>query len=67
MDVVVKDGKLTADQKDAMLEGYTRMEHRQIFALLTPEQQRDVHQRIHAYKAAQAAEQAAKKKQSPPN
>jgi hypothetical protein len=57
--VVAKDEKLTADQKDAMLLGYTRMEYGRIYKVLSPEQQRQVRQRIHA---RQAADQAAKKK-----
>ena len=62
MDDVVKDKKLTADQRDAMLEGYVRMERGQVFNLLTPEQQKEVRERI---RARRVAEQEAKK-QSPP-
>jgi Spy/CpxP family protein refolding chaperone len=63
--VVAKDEKLTADQKDAMLLGYTRMEYGRIYKVLSPEQQRQVRQRI---SARRAAHQAAKKKQpSQPN
>jgi Spy/CpxP family protein refolding chaperone len=62
MDVVVKDEKLTADQRNAMLEGYARMERGQVFNLLTREQQKEVRERI---RARRAAEQEAKK-QSPP-
>ena len=58
--VVAKDDKLTADQKDAMLLGYTRMEYGRIYKVLSPEQQRQVRQRI---SARRAADQAAKKKQ----
>jgi Spy/CpxP family protein refolding chaperone len=61
-DVVVKDEKLTADQKEAMLEGYVRMERDQVYNVLTPEQQKEVRQKI---QARRAAEQEAKK-QSPP-
>jgi hypothetical protein len=35
-DAVVKDEKLTVEQRDAMLEGYRRMERDQVFKLLTP-------------------------------
>jgi Spy/CpxP family protein refolding chaperone len=62
MDVVVKDEKLTADQREAMLEGYVRMERGQVFNLLTPEQQKEVRERI---RARRVAEQESKK-QSPP-
>jgi Spy/CpxP family protein refolding chaperone len=58
--VAAKDEKLTADQKDAMLLGYTRMEYGRIYKVLSPEQQRQVRQRIHARRAA---DEAAKKKQ----
>src|SRR6202045_2706840 len=36
-DAVVEDEKLTADQRDAMLEGYERMERGQVFELLAAE------------------------------
>ena len=62
-DAVVKDGKLTPEQKDAMLKGYARMERSQVFKLLTPEQQREVRARI---RARHVAEQEELKKQSPP-
>ena len=62
-DAVVKDEKLTAEQRDAMLEGYRRMERGQVFKLLTPEQQREVRARI---RARHVAEQEEQKKQSPP-
>ena len=58
--VVAKDEKLTADQKDAMLLGYTRMEYGRIYKVLSPEQQRQVRQRV---RARRAADQAAQKKQ----
>jgi hypothetical protein len=61
--VVAKDEKLTADQKDAMLLGYTRMEYGRIYKVLSPEQQRQVRQRI---RARRTADQAAQKKQPQP-
>jgi len=61
-DVVAKDEKLTADQKDAMLLGYTRMEYGRIYKVLTPEQRREVSQRM---RARRAADQAAQQKQPP--
>ena len=62
MDTVDKDEKLTPEQKGAMLDGYRRMEQRQIFAVLTPEQQTVVRQKL---LARRAAEQEKKKQQQP--
>jgi hypothetical protein len=62
-DAVIKDEKLTADQRDAMLEGYERMERGQVFNLLTTEQRKEVREKI---RARQAAEQMEQKKHSPP-
>ena len=59
---VSKDDKLTQDQKDAMLAGYTHLEYGSIFRVLTPEQQRQVREKIRARKAAG---QAAQKKRAP--
>jgi Spy/CpxP family protein refolding chaperone len=59
---VAKDEKLSQDQKDAMIAGYTRLEYGSIFKVLTPEQQRQVREKIRARKAA---DQAAQKKQAP--
>jgi Spy/CpxP family protein refolding chaperone len=60
---VAKDDKLTQDQKDAMLLGYSRIENSSIFKVLTPEQRRQVHQKL----ARRAAEQSGQKKQPPRN
>jgi Spy/CpxP family protein refolding chaperone len=62
--VVVNDSKLTADQKDAMLFGYTRIEYGSIFSVLSPEQQKQVRQKLLARRAADQAEQ---RKQRPLN
>ena len=59
---VAKDEKLNQDQKDAMLAGYTHLEYGSIFKVLTPDQQRQVREKIRAHKAAG---QAAQKKQPP--
>jgi Spy/CpxP family protein refolding chaperone len=56
---VAKDQKLDQEQKDAMLKGYTRLEYGAIFKVLTPEQQRQVREKVRAH-------QAAMKKNSPP-
>jgi hypothetical protein len=57
---VEKDRQLTPDQKNAMLVGYTRMEYGQSYKVLSPEQRKQVRQRILARKAS---DQAAQKKQ----
>jgi hypothetical protein len=62
-DAVVKDEKLTVEQRDAMLQGYDRMERGQVYRLLTTAQQKEVRERI---RARHIAEQAAKTKQSAP-
>jgi len=55
MDAVVKDDKLTADQKDAMLLGYKRLEYGRAYKVLTSEQQRQVRQRIQVRRAEKQA------------
>jgi hypothetical protein len=57
-EVVYQDEKLTADQKQAMIEGYSRIAYGQIYRQLTPEQKRRVQQRI---RARRADDEAAKK------
>lgn len=49
---VAKDEKLGPEVKDAMLEGYQRLQNSKIFDLLTPEQQREVRKRISESRAA---------------
>ncbi|MGB7844895.1 MAG: hypothetical protein WBL63_04715 [Candidatus Acidiferrum sp.] len=63
LDAVVKDEKLSPTQKDAMLEGFRRMENSEIFKVLTPEQQTEVRKRA---LARRAAEQQQKKAVPPP-
>ena len=63
MDAVVKDEKLAAEQRDAMVAGYQRMERSQVFKVLTTQQQKEVLKRV---RARHAAEQEEQKKQSPP-
>jgi hypothetical protein len=53
MEAVTNDGKLNADQKEAMLTGYQRMERGQVFMVLTSEQQKEVLKRERVRKAAQ--------------
>ena len=62
-DAVVKDEKLTAEQRDAMLAGYQRMERSQVFKVLNSQQRKEVLRRI---RARHAAEQAEQNKQSSP-
>ena len=64
VDSVVKDEKLSADQKGAMLDGYRRMERNQIFLVLTPEQQAEVRKKLNARRDAARTEKN-KLKQSP--
>jgi len=64
MDAVIKDEKLIPEQRTAMLEGYQRMETGQIFSVLTPEQQKEVREKVRARRAAEQEEK--KKKQFPP-
>jgi hypothetical protein len=63
IDAVNKDEKLTAEQRDAMLDGYQRMERSQAFKVLTSQQQKEVLRRI---RARHEAEQEEQKKQPPP-
>src|ERR1035441_1663347 len=49
---VAKDEKLNADQKEALLTGYARMEYGRRFNVLSPEQRREVRQRITARQEA---------------
>lgn len=63
MDAVVKDDKLNADQKAAMLQGLQRIERGEVYKALTPEQQATVRKIM---LARRAAEQEEKQKQSPP-
>jgi hypothetical protein len=65
MDAVTKDEKLNEDQKQAMLEGYRRMENGEIFKVLTPEQQEEVRKRVNALRAAKQKEEQQKKKPTP--
>jgi Spy/CpxP family protein refolding chaperone len=64
MDAVAKDDKLNNDQKDAMLQGYRRLENGEIFKVLTREQQAEVRKRVEALHTAQQKQQ--KKPPLPP-
>jgi hypothetical protein len=52
-----KNQSLTQDQKDAMIQGYTRIKYSKIFQMLTPAQQSLVRERIRAWQAAEAPNQ----------
>ena len=62
MDAVPKDEKLTAEQRDAMLAGYQRMERSQVFKVQTTQQRKEVLRRARARRAPEQEEQ---KKQFP--
>lgn len=63
-DAVIRDEKLDTYQKDAMLQGYTRIEYGRVYKVLTPEQQIQVRQKMRVRREAEQAEQ---KKQSRQN
>jgi len=56
IDAATKDQKLGAEQRDAMVEGFRRMERGQVFKVLTPAQQKEVRQRIQAQRLAEQEE-----------
>ena len=64
MDLVVKDNKLDAEQKQAMLQGFQRLEAGEIFKILTPDQQKEVRKKMAAQRAAE--QQQRKTQQQPP-
>ena len=57
MDAVRKDEKLTPEAKQAMLEGYQRLEIGELFKVLTPEQQTEVRKKAQARRAEQQKKQ----------
>jgi hypothetical protein len=63
MNAVVRDDKLSPDQKGAMLQGFQRMERTQVYQVLTPEQQLEVRRKILARR--KAAKEEKEKQQSP--
>jgi Spy/CpxP family protein refolding chaperone len=65
MDAVAKDDKLNQDQKDAMLQGYRRLENGEIFKVLTPEQQAQVRKHVQALHKAQQKQQQNKPAPTP--
>lgn len=59
-DLVLKDAKLNADQKQAMLSGFDRLEYGAIFKVLTPDQKRRVQLKLHPHQAADRGTQGKK-------
>lgn len=57
-DAVVKDERLDAAKKEAMLNGYQHLENGQLFEVLTPEQQKEVREKVAARRAAERQQQA---------
>lgn len=51
-EAVAKGTKLSPEVKDAMLQGYRRIENNEIFEVLTPEQKQEVRKRISAWRAS---------------
>lgn len=63
MDTVIHDKNENQDQKQAMLQGLQHMELRQVYQLLTPEQQSEVRKKV---AAQQTDQQQRQKVQQPP-
>lgn len=61
MEIVAKDENETPEQKSAMLEGLHRMQLRQVFDVLKPDQRDQVRKRISALRAAQRQPQPEQK------
>ena len=64
MDAVIKDDKLSPDQKGAFLQGFERMEKGEVYKVLTPEQKTEVRKR--ALALHQGAQKDLEKKKLPP-
>ena len=66
LDAVIKDDKLSPDQKGAMLQGFERMERGEVYKVLTREQQQEVRKRVLARRAAADREQQERNRQATP-
>jgi len=64
-DAVVKDQKLSPEQREAMLQGLQRIERGQVYKVLTPQQQTEVRKRIIARQMAARSEQEKTRQPSP--
>lgn len=65
IEAVKKDEKLSPEAKEAMLDGYRRMEIQELFQVLTPEQQAEVRKKAHARRGAEQQAQQQKKQYRP--
>jgi hypothetical protein len=65
MDLVVHDKNENADQKQAMLQGLQRMELREVYLLLTPDQRIEAKNKIAAQRAAEQQPQKAQQDSRP--
>lgn len=63
-EAILRDTRLSQDQKDAMLFGYTRMEYVDIYKVLTPDQQSKVREKVRVRREAE--KEAHKGQQAPP-
>jgi hypothetical protein len=61
MDTVTHDGGSAEWQKSAMIEGLQRMERRQLFQILTPDQQAEVRKKVLTARAAEQKERQDRK------
>lgn len=66
LDTVIRDDKLSPEQKGAMLQGLQHMERGEVYKVLTQEQQVEVRKRILARHTAAQKEQREMNRQAPP-
>ncbi len=66
LDAVIKDDKLSPEQKGAMLQGFQHMERGEVYKVLTREQQAEVRKRILARRATAQKEQQGRNTQATP-
>ena len=64
-DAVIKDDKLSPEQKDAFFQGFERMERSEIYEVLTPEQKTEIRKRSLAERQEGRKELKEKKSQQP--
>lgn len=66
IDAVIRDEKLDRETKEAMVNGYRRIESQELFRVLTPEQQKEVRKKALARRTAEQQAQQQKKQNRPP-
>jgi Spy/CpxP family protein refolding chaperone len=66
IDAVKEDGKLAPEVKQAMLDGYQRIEIHDLYQVLTPEQQAEVRKKALARRTALQQAEQQKKQNRPP-